>query len=114
MYNVCILFLGCSYAKIVSLPRQLYVLEGESGTIRCQNRSMDEQAFYSYVSNAIWWHRDTDGTITRIGSYGSVYSSSHTLNFNPISSENQGKYYCCLPDQSTCSNISIVIQSSKL
>ena len=105
---------GCSYANIVSLPRELYVLEGDRGTIRCQNRSVDKQTFYSNVYNSIWWHHDIDGTITRIGKSGSVYSSRHTLNFNPMLRENQGNYYCCLPDQSSCSDISVVRQSSKL
>ena len=110
-YNIII---GHSYAKIVSFPRQLYVLEGDNDTVGCQNRSMDEQIFYSYVSNAIWWRHDTDGTIIRITTFGSVYSFGHKLYFNPFSSENQGIYYCCLPDESACSNISIVRRSSKL
>ena len=99
----------------MSLPHQLYVLEDESGNVRCQNRSMDEQTFYLYVSNAIWWRRNTDGTTTRIRPFGSVHSYGHTLNFTtPFSSENQGSYYCCLPDESACSNISVVKESSKL
>ena len=105
--------IGYSYAKIVSLPHELHVLDGDRGTVRCQNRSMDEQTFYSYVSNAMWWRRNTDGTTTRITTFGSAYSSGHTLIFNPFSSVNQGSYYCCLPDESTCSNISIVVQFSK-
>ena len=98
----------------MSLPHQLYVLKGGHGTVQCQNRSADEQMFYSYVSNAIWWHNYTNDTITRIRAFGSVYASGHTLNFNPMSNANQGNYYCCLPDESTCSKISTVVtQSSK-
>ena len=98
----------------MSLPHQLYVLEGGRGTVRCQNRSTDEQIFYSYVSNAIWWRNYTNGTITRIRTFGSVYASGHTLNFNPMLSESQGNYYCCLPDESTCSKASTAVtQSSK-
>ena len=108
-------FLGHSYANIVSLPHTLYVLEGKHGIVRCQNRSLDEGSFYSQISNATWWRNDTNGTSTRIGTSGTVYSSRHTLNFNPMSSESQGYYYCCLPDsESTCSKISDVRQSSKL
>ena len=98
----------------MSLPRQLYVLEGDSDTVGCQNRSMDEQTFYSYVYNAVWWRHNTDGTTTRIRPFGPVYSSGYRLNFNLFSSENQGNYYCCFPDESACSNISVVRQSSKL
>ena len=104
--------IGYSYANIVSSPRELYILEGDRGTIRCQNRSVDEQT--SNVYNAIWLRLDADGTNTSIATLNSVYSSSHTLTFNPFLTENQGNYYCCLPDQSSCSNVSIVRQSSKL
>ena len=107
------LLIGYSHAKIVSLPHQLYVPEGDRGTVRCNNRSTDEQIFYSYVSNAVWWRNYTNGTITRIGTYGSVYTSGHTLNFDPMSSESQGHYYCCLSNESTCSKMSTVTQSSK-
>ena len=78
--------------------------------------SKQKYGFYSYVSNAVWWRRNTDGTTTRIRPFGPVYSSGHRLNFIPFSSENQGfrSYYCCLPDESACSNISVVRHSSKL
>ena len=100
----------------MSLPHQLYVLEGDRGTIRCQNRSTDGQTFYTYVSNAVWWRHNSNGTLTKIRRSGSIYSSAHALHFNPISSENQGNYFCCMPDhndESECSSISVVIQSSK-
>lgn len=98
----------------MTFPHRLYVLEGDQGTVRCQNRSLDEQTFYAYISNAIWWRRHINGTNTRIGISGSVYSRGHTLNFSPISTENQGSYFCCLPDESVCSNTSVVRKSSKL
>ena len=80
------------------------------GTIRCQNKSVDEQTFYSYVYMRV----NTDGTNATSRTFGSVYSSGHTLSFNSILSENQGNYYCCLPDQSSCSTISVVRQPCKL
>ena len=43
-----------------------------------------------------------------------LIQSNHTLTFNPFLTENQGNYCCCLPDQSSCSNVSVVRQSSKL
>jgi len=108
-------YVGHTPAKIVSLPHQLYVLEGERGTIRCQNRSSDGM-FYSYISNVVWWHIDPNGSNISITASNSrsVYSVAHTLNFNPISIKNEGLYYCCLQDGSACSDASNVKKSSKL
>jgi len=91
------------------------VLEGERGTIRCQNRS-SEGRFLSYISNAVWIRSLPDGRNITIETSegGLVYPTAHTLNFNPISNETQGKYFCCLPDERTCSDFSYVRKSSKL
>ena len=91
---------------IVSLPHDLYVLEGNRGTVRCQNRSADERIFYSYITNAVWYRDYGNGTHEQIGSSGPVHSNRHQLKFIPtVRKVDEGVYYCCTPN-GPCGNSS--------
>ena len=90
------MYTGCAGSIIISAPRQLYVLEGNRGIVRCQNRSDNGNHFYSYISNAVWYrYHDNGSNMTVIGS-DTVYSTGYTLSFNSISEEDQGRYFCCV------------------
>lgn len=94
-------------AMIVSVPHERYVLERNRGTVRCQNRSEDQQIFYSYITNAVWYRAYENGTSVQIGSSGPVYSSRHRLNFvPPVRESDEGVYYCCAPLNGPCGNSS--------
>ena len=116
-YSIAIC-IGNVAAIIVSLPHESYVLQGNRGTIRCQNRSADERVFYSYITNAVWYRDYENGTEKRIGTSGSVYSSRHLLNFIPtVKKVDEGVYYCCVPNGPCGNSITsrtVVKISSKL
>lgn len=92
---------------IVSLPHESYVLEGNRGYIRCQNRSDDEKLFYSYISNALWYRDHGNGTHEKIGSSltGPVYSIRHVLIIPSVRKVDEGVYYCCITN-GPCGNSS--------
>ena len=106
---------GYITAKIVSLPHQQYVLEGNQATVRCQNRSDDGGTFYSYITTAVWYRSHSNGTKTQIGSSGPVYADKHTLILSSITEADQGFYYCCVPagpcGNSSSGGTSILISS---
>ncbi|XP_065913104.1 netrin receptor DCC-like isoform X3 [Dysidea avara] len=93
-------------ARIVSLPHQRYVLEGNQGSVRCQNRSDDGTTFYSYITNAIWYRDYRNGTIVQIGDSGPVYADKHTLIISSMTGADQGLYYCCVSAGALCGNSS--------
>ncbi|XP_065913521.1 uncharacterized protein [Dysidea avara] len=96
IFLICFIFLVDHAAtRITSIPHQRYVLEGSRTSVRCQNRSDDESTFYSYITNAVWYH-DQNGNITKIGSSGAVYAQRHILHFRSITSNEEGVYYCCI------------------
>ena len=107
-----IYLLGC-YGITIPSPQHLYILEGSKGTVRCQNRSDDGQHFYAYYTNAVWFRHYDNGSNITIGSTGSVYSMEHTLNFDPLLPEDQGKYFCCLPNGLCSATMTTVTISSK-
>ena len=91
---------GCAGIVIVTSPRELYVLSGQEGVLRCQDRTTTP---YTYVSNARWYRQYTNGSNTSIDASGSIFSYKHTLTFYPILRENEGNYFCCTSD-TICSN----------
>ena len=104
--------------KIVSRPKQRYVLEGHQGFVWCQNRSADEVSFYSYVDDAHWYRILPSGINHSINATHSaglgVYSSGHTLIFYPTVREaDQGYYYCCSSNDGSCSESTDVRISGK-
>ena len=112
-------FTGEVVAIIVSLPQKYYVLQGNRGTIRCQNRSDDGGSFYSYIINAEWYRDYGNGTQKRIGSSGPVYSRIHQLHFVPtVRKIDEGFYYCCVPNgpcgNSTTSRTTVIISSENV
>ena len=104
-------------AKVVSRPSQRYVLEGHQGLVWCQNRSADEQSFYSYVDDAIWYRWTNDNISQLVGSTTiglGVYSSGHTLIFYPtVRESDEGYYYCCSSAGNLCSDRTDVRISGK-
>ena len=85
------------------------MLEEQEGVLRCQDRTTSP---YRYVSNARWYHEYADGSNDSLGISDSVHTYRHTLTFYPISSENEGKYFCCTPNLN-CSNRAHVRISGK-
>jgi len=114
IYSGCI-FIDNANTRIISLPHQRYVLEGNQATVRCQNRSEDETTFYSYIKNAVWYRNYPNGTIIQIGSSsGPVSADRHMLKFsNSIASADEGIYYCCIPD-GPCGNSSTTSTTVKI
>ena len=93
---------------MVSLPHTKYVLEGEYGILRCQNRSENGSVPYNYIDNAQWYRLFPNGTIYQFGNSGPVNVKTYHLNFQPfVRPEDQGMYYCCKPNGS-CSEKSTV------
>ena len=101
---------GFVTARIVSLPHRWYVLEGNQGTVRCQNRSNDGTNFCSYITNTIWYRDYQNGTITRIGNSGPVYADKHTLIISSMTDADQGLYYWCTPAGLLCGNSSSTVR----
>jgi len=91
---------GCTATVIVASPRELYVLPGQEGVLRCQDRTTSR---YTYISNARWYRKYLNGSNTSIGTSDSIYSYKHTLTFYPIAKQNEGNYFCCTPNI-ICSN----------
>ena len=80
----------------MSAPQQLFVLDGDQGTVRCQNRSENGDHFYSNVYDAVWYRHYNNGSNVTIGtSSRRVYSRGYTLNFNSILPLDEGHYFCC-------------------
>ena len=90
-------------------PRELYVLNGQEGVLRCQNRTTSP---YTYVSNARWFLQYANGSNISFDTSDSVYVYKHTVTFFTMSTENEGKYFCCTASL-TCSNIAHVRISGK-
>ena len=110
--------IGNVAAIITSLPHENYVLEGRKSTVRCQNRSDDEQRFYSYIRNAVWYRDYGNGTEKKIGRSGSVYANQHALHLMPTMTKfDEGVYYCCVPNgecgNSTTRHTVVTISSKK-
>ena len=95
----------------MSLPYTRYVLESESGLLRCQNRSENETVFYNYIDDALWYRMLPNGTVHPIGNdSGPVYVQSYRLVFHPfVRPEDQGIYYCCKPGDSCSGNSTVTI-----
>ena len=105
-FDLIFIYVGNVAAIIVSLPHENYVLEGNRGIVRCQNRSNDERIFYSYVTNAVWYRDYGNGTRRQVSSSGPVYSRRHLLYFDPtVRKVDEGIYYCCIPN-GPCGNSS--------
>jgi len=93
---------------VVSFPHTRYVLEGEQGSLRCQNRSENENVFYDNIDNALWYRQFPNGTTHQFGTTGPIYVRSQGLFFYPsVRQQDQGIYYCCKPGGS-CSGYSTV------
>ena len=77
----------------------------------CQNRSVDEQSFYSYVEDARWYRKLNDNINQLVSTTSGlgVYSSGHTLIFYPtVRESDQGYYYCCSSTGDSCSDLTDV------
>ena len=97
--------------KIVSLPRVKYILDGDQGSLRCQNRSEDELVFYNYIWDANWYRLLPNKSILQYEESGPIHVISYALFFDPpLRPENEGEYYCCQPN-GPCSGSSNVARA---
>ena len=104
------LILGVVYGKVISLPHTKYVLEGDYGILRCQNRSENGSEFYDYIDNAQWYRILPNGTTHQFGNSGPVHVQTYGLYFQPfVRPEDQGMYYCCKPNGSCSENSTVTI-----
>ena len=102
--------LGVVFGKVVSLPQTKYVLEGDYGILRCQNRSENGSMFYNYIDNAQWYRIFPNGTTHQFGNNGPVHVQTYGLYFQPfVRPEDQGMYYCCKPNGSCSENSTVAI-----
>ena len=102
-------------AKVITRPSQRYILEGHQGLVWCQNRSVDEKLFYSFVDNARWYRRLPNNMNLSINTSGpGIYYSGHTLMFSPtLRRIDQGQYFCCSSEGNSCSELTDVRISGK-
>lgn len=91
-------------------PTELNVLRGQQGVLRCQDRTTNP---YRYVSNARWYREYGNGSNISLSTSNSVHVYRHTLTFYPITTGDEGYYYCCASSW-ICSNIGHVRISGKL
>ena len=100
---------------MVSLPPTRYVLEGNRGILRCQNRSENGTVFYNYIGDAQWYRVFPNDTIHQFGNTGPVRVQSYSLNFQPfVRPEDQGVYYCCKPNGSCSENSTVTIAGTRI
>jgi len=97
----------------VSLPHVQYVLDGEQGSLRCQNRSEDESMFHNFIWDANWYRLLPNGSIYQFDESGPIHVISYALFFDPtVRPQDQGQYYCCQPN-GLCSSYSNVTRAGR-